>query len=111
MAVTNGSAGIHGLYPGDASRGAAAGGDVRLVVEGAKHLGRGEAGGSGGPEPRGPAQFYSSGPGYASVGGERGGGGRGRGETRTSAAERRGDEQRFSSVRIECRVCILNKCL
>lgn len=67
--------GIHGPFLRDPNRGAqrqsgTAARHVRLVVEGAEHLGRGEAGGGGGPQPGGPAQLHTPGPGPASGRGE-----------------------------------------
>lgn len=40
-------------------------------MEGAEHLGRGEAGGGRGPQPGGPAQLHTSGPRPAAAGGEK----------------------------------------
>lgn len=39
-------------------------------MEGAEHLGRGEAGGGPGSQPGGPAQLHTPGPGSAADGGE-----------------------------------------
>lgn len=39
-------------------------------MEGAEHLGRGEAGGGRGPQSGGPAQLHTPGPGPAAAGGE-----------------------------------------
>lgn len=70
---------IHGLFPGDLKRDASrqagpAGRNVWVVVEGAEHLGRCEAGGGRGPQSGGPAQLHSPGPGPTAAGGERKGG-------------------------------------
>lgn len=82
--------GLHGLFSGDANRGAErqarpAARHVRLFVEGSEHLGRGEAGGVGGPEPGGSAQLHAPGPGPAAAGGEGGEPGGDRGKRGTGA--------------------------
>lgn len=98
-----GSAGTHGLFLGDANRGAqrqagTAGRDVWLVVEGAEHLGRGEAGGGGGPQPGGPAQPHTLGPGPAATGGELEEAGGVAGHGGGGGRRRSGDERRQRSV-------------
>lgn len=67
--------GIHGLFLGDANRGAprqpgTAARDVWLVVAGSQHLGRRPPGGGGGPQPGGAAQLHAPGPGPAAARGE-----------------------------------------
>lgn len=98
---TVGCAGIHGLFPGDANRGArrqfgTAVRDVWLVVEGAEHMGRSEAGGGRGPQPGGSAQPHTPGPGPAAAGGEAGGGS---GRIGAGGGWRRGGDERAAEVR------------